>query len=69
MNPRTRRSRGGLTPRALNPVPLSALHPLSRRQSQVVRWMTAGKRNTEIATILKLSERTVEKHAQRLFEN
>jgi FixJ family two-component response regulator len=30
--------------------------------------MAAGKRNSEIATILKLSERTVEKHAQKLFE-
>jgi DNA-binding CsgD family transcriptional regulator len=68
MNPRTRRPRGGLSERAVNPVPLSALHPLSLRQSQVVRWMAAGKRNSEIATILKLSERTVEKHAQKLFE-
>lgn len=68
MNPRTRRARGGLSERVINSVPLSALAPLFPRQAEVLRWIAAGKRNGEIATILAISRRTVEKHVQEIFE-
>src|SRR5947207_13185906 len=67
MNPRTRRARGGLSERAIKSVPLSALHPLPSRQAEVLGWIAAGKRNGEIATILTISERTVEKHVEKIF--
>jgi DNA-binding CsgD family transcriptional regulator len=41
---------------------------LSRRQAEVLVWITEGKTNGEIATILGLSERTVEKHVQHILE-
>lgn len=68
MNPRIRRPRGGLSERMINSVPLSALYPLFPRQAQVAGWIAAGKRNDEIATILEISKRTVEKHVQKIFE-
>ena len=68
MNPRTRRPRGGLSERIINSVPRSALSPLFPRQADVLGWIAAGKRNSEIAKILTISERTVEKHVQRIFE-
>ena len=68
MNPRTRRPHGGLSEYAINSVPLSALAPLFRRQADVLGWIAAGKRNEEIATILAISRRTVEKHVQKIFE-
>jgi hypothetical protein len=42
MNPRTHRPRGGLSERAINSVPLSALSPLFRRQADVPGWIAAG---------------------------
>jgi DNA-binding NarL/FixJ family response regulator len=68
MNPRTRRTRGGLSERVINSVPLAALSPLFPRQAAVLRWIAAGKRNAEIGTILAISQRTVEKHVQKIFE-
>ena len=35
---------------------------LSRRENEVLQWMTQGKRNSEIAVILGISPRTVERH-------
>src|SRR4051794_34554541 len=67
MNPRTRRPRGGLSERIIKSVPLSALAPLFRRQADVLGWIAAGKRNDEIATILAISRRTVEKHVEKIF--
>lgn len=68
MNPRTRPPRGSLPKRAQLPIPLAALHPLSQRQAQVLRWVAEGKRNSEIGNILGLSERTVEKHVEKIFK-
>ncbi len=45
--------------------PLPRFRPLpelSSRENETLHWMTEGKRNGEIATILGISERTVEKH-------
>lgn len=40
---------------------------LSKRENEVLRWMIEGKRNREIASILGISERTVEKHVERVL--
>lgn len=40
---------------------------LTRREADVLFWMTEGKRNSEIAIILGTSERTVDKHREHLF--
>ncbi len=40
---------------------------LTPREAQVLHWMAEGKRNGEIATILGISERTVDKHREHIF--
>jgi len=40
---------------------------LTPREAEVLYWMTEGKRNGEIAVILNISERTVDKHREHLF--
>ena len=40
---------------------------LTPRQGEVLRWLGEGKRNSEIAVILGISSRTVEKHVEQLF--
>ena len=40
---------------------------LTSREAEVVRWVSEGKRNGEIAIILGISLRTVEKHVENLF--
>ncbi len=50
--------------------PLPRFQPLpqfSRRKNEVLQWMVEGKRNAEIATILGLSPRTVEKHVAEIL--
>ena len=48
---------------------LKKLHDygLSQRQSQVLLWLARGKTNLEIATILNMGKRTVEKHLENVF--
>lgn len=41
---------------------------LTRREGEVLRWVTDGKTNTEIGQILGMSPRTVQKHLQHIFE-
>jgi DNA-binding CsgD family transcriptional regulator len=43
--------------------------PLTRRQSEIMHWVTEGKRDREIAIILGLSPRTVEKHMCNILDN
>ena len=45
-----------------------ALLGLTPRQCEVMQWISEGKRDREIATILSLSPRTVEKHVCNIFE-
>lgn len=45
----------------------SPLTQLSPRENEVLRWMVEGKRNAEIAAILKISPRTVEKQASNIL--
>jgi DNA-binding CsgD family transcriptional regulator len=50
--------------------PVPHFHPLpqlSPRENEVLQWMVEGKRNYEIATIIHLSPRTVEKHVAQIF--
>src|SRR5215469_14169682 len=41
---------------------------LTRRESEMLHWITEAKSNPEIAIILGISPRTVHKHVQHLFE-
>lgn len=40
---------------------------LSRREAEVLCWIMQGKTNSVIGTILGITERTVEKHMERIF--
>lgn len=48
---------------------LKKLHDygLSRREAEVLHWLSKGKTNSEIATILGMGRRTVEKHLEHVF--
>lgn len=41
---------------------------LTDREREVLFWITEGKSNRDIAVILDLSPRTIEKHAERVFK-
>jgi DNA-binding CsgD family transcriptional regulator len=58
-----------LTEEVLAPRP-EALEPLglSRREAEVLAWLAEGKANAEIATILGISARTVDKHLERIYQ-
>jgi DNA-binding CsgD family transcriptional regulator len=45
-----------------------AAEALSRRQFEVARWIREGKTNADIARILGISPRTVQKHVEHIFE-
>ncbi len=47
---------------------LSARFGLTARESEVLMWIALGKSNREVATILDLSPRTVNKHLETVFE-
>lgn len=49
------------------PTSESALPALTQRETEVLRWVRNGKRNSEIGIILGISERTVEKHVEHLL--
>jgi DNA-binding CsgD family transcriptional regulator len=50
----------------LDAQPLQALG-LTKREAEVLLWISQGKRNGEIAGILQTSERTVTKHVERIL--
>lgn len=52
--------------RDVRPKPLEALG-LTPREAEVLAWVAEGKTSGEIATILSLSRRTIEKHLERVF--
>lgn len=52
---------------AINYARLASLG-LTTRECDVMLWISEGKRDREIATILGLSPRTVEKHVSHIFE-
>ena len=41
---------------------------LSKRELEIARWIGDGKKNVEIASILGISPRTVQKHIEHIFE-
>lgn len=53
-------------PVALRAQPLEALG-LTRREAEVLAWVAEGKTNAEVATILGLSPRTVQKHLEHIY--
>ncbi len=46
---------------------LSASDPLTPREDEILGWVREGKRNPEIALILGISFRTVEKHVENIL--
>jgi DNA-binding CsgD family transcriptional regulator len=40
---------------------------LTTREREILRWLAAGKSNSEIATILEIKPRTVHKHLEHMF--
>jgi DNA-binding CsgD family transcriptional regulator len=44
------------------------LGSLSARESEVLHWVAAGKSDAQVAEILRLSRRTVQKHLQHIYE-
>jgi DNA-binding CsgD family transcriptional regulator len=49
-----------------SPARFAAL-PLTAREREVLRWLAAGKTDREIAAILTVSVRTVQKHLERIY--
>ena len=46
---------------------LKARFPLTAREAEVLLWIARGKANRDIAAILDLSPRTVNKHLETIF--
>lgn len=53
--------------RAKAPSDPTAQAALTRREREVLAWICEGKRNSEIATILGISVRTVDKHVEHVM--
>lgn len=53
----------GLAPHGM--LPASTM--LSPREAEVLHWVAAGKSNAEVAEILAISRRTVDKHLERIY--
>ncbi len=47
--------------------PLMQAHGLTEREAEVLLWLSQGKTNKDIAEILSLSARTVNKHLEQIF--
>jgi DNA-binding CsgD family transcriptional regulator len=47
---------------------LLAAYSITLREADVSHWLTLGKTNPEIAIILQISPRTVEKHMEKILE-
>nr|WP_315427302.1 XrtB/PEP-CTERM-associated transcriptional regulator EpsA [uncultured Albidiferax sp.] len=43
-------------------------HDLTEREAEILSWVTAGKTNSEIGSILEISAFTVKNHMQRVFK-
>jgi DNA-binding CsgD family transcriptional regulator len=47
---------------------MNRLNGLTARESEVLRWVAAGKSDGQIGAILRLSPRTVQKHLQNVYQ-
>jgi DNA-binding CsgD family transcriptional regulator len=68
MAPPKRRAGNGHSARVPTSVEPSPAHSLTPREHEVVEWIVEGKRNGDIAAILRVSARTVEKHVQNILD-
>ena len=52
-----------------SPMPASAVSPpgLTTREGEVMRWLACGKTDAEIAALLSISPRTVQKHLEHIY--
>ena len=41
---------------------------ITKREAEVLLWVSQGKRNAEIAVILDVKPKTITKHLERVFE-
>lgn len=67
MSPSPAPSAGSLK-RASASLSLTALHPLTLREGELLEWIVQGKRDGEIAAILERSVRTIQKHVQHILQ-
>jgi DNA-binding CsgD family transcriptional regulator len=58
----------GYEPDELEPLVSSMPSGLTDREREVLDWVVEGKTNPEIAIILNISSRTVQKHLERVFQ-
>ena len=56
-----------LTPGVTNEAALSGSLSITPREAEVLLWLSRGKSNRDIAAILSLSPRTVNKHLEQIF--
>ena len=47
---------------------ISTVGQLTARETEVLRWVAAGKSNAQIGAILRISARTVQKHLQNIYD-
>jgi len=55
------------SPCKFSPEAIAALG-LTKRETEVLFWITQGKENTEVALTLHISKRTVKKHLEHIYE-
>jgi DNA-binding CsgD family transcriptional regulator len=56
----------GWMPPTVPPTPANG--PLTSREGEILHWVGLGKTNTEIAWIMTISPRTVQKHLEHIFD-
>ena len=47
---------------------INSVGQLTRREAEVLRWVSAGKSDAQIGAILRISARTVQKHLQNIYD-
>lgn len=67
LNRSARQTKRDFKPDFSSPEPLVKLG-LTRRAAETLLWLCQGKTNSDIATILGITESTVKKHVQEIFE-
>lgn len=59
---------GSMPPAAIEPASRVQVASLTPRETEVLSWLAKGKTNRDIADILGMSHRTVNKHLEHIFE-